>query len=188
MGVRFSVVVVVAIGAGVATRASDLPLRLTASSQSTGIAAGIGRDVEITITRWSTEPERQALAAAFVKLGMFRVLDVLQNAPNVGRIRLTNRPGYDLRFAARCPLPDGGQRLILMTDRPMVHWVTWSQVQMSNYPFALVEVRLDKNGAGIAKHSLTTNLMFDDRDRVVALDRYAGTQVWLQNVSVETRN
>ena len=187
MRIRSSVIAL-AIGAAAAVQASDSALRLTASSDTFGKAAGISRDVEITITRWSTESERQALVAAFFDDGPWAVREMLHKVRRVGRIKVSTQPEYDLRFAARYPLPGRGHRLILMTDRPMSPWVTWSQVPVSDYPFSLVEMHLDQTGAGSGKLSLSTRIMYDDWDRIVALDRYTRTAPWIKNVRVETRD
>jgi hypothetical protein len=178
-------IALLAICAGVTVRASDLPFRMTASSETLGIAAGIGRDVEITITRWSTESEREALVAAFLNQGPWRLLGLLRNTPQLGRIKAPRVTGCYLRFAARDPLPNGGQRLILMTDRPMSPWITWTQVPVSDYPFALIELHLNPTGGGVGKLSLATTVAYDDEHRIVALEHYAGAPVWLQDVRVE---
>jgi hypothetical protein len=60
-------------------------------------------------------------------------------------------------------------------------------VPATDYPFALVELHLDRNGAGIGKLSLSSRIMYDDWDRIIALDRYPVTPTWLQNVRVDAR-
>ena len=182
-----SSIVALAIAASAAAQASDLTLRLTASSDTLGRSAGLGRDVEITITRWSTELEQLALAGVFVKQGPWGLVDTLRKASKVGRIKVSSVAAYDVRFAARYALPRQGQRLILITNRPMSPWVTWTQVPVSDYPFSLVEVHLDQNGTGSGKLSLATRIIYDEEHGIVALDRYSRTPLWIQNVRVEAR-
>jgi hypothetical protein len=177
------------IGTGAEGGASDRPLRLTASSETTGVAAGIARDVDITITRWSTEPERHLLVDAFLHEGPWGLLDVLQRSRSLGRIKPARGRAVDLRFAARYALPGGGLRLILLTDRPLGHWIVWSQmpVSVSDYPFMLVELHFGQNGEGVGKLSLTTRVEYDHEERVVALERFENAPLWIQNVRVEPR-
>jgi hypothetical protein len=189
MRARASWVLALAMVTAAPALASDLPLRLTASSETTGVAAGIARDVEITITRWSTEPDRHSLVDAFLHEGPWGLLDVLQRSRNLGRIKPARGRVADLRFAARYTLPGGGLRLILLTDRPLGHWIVWTQmpVSVSDYPFMLVEVHFDRNGEGTGKLSLTTRVDYDHEARILALERYEKAPVWIQNVRVEPR-
>src|SRR5262245_32435865 len=105
--------------ASVAPRAqtNDLPLRLRAwAVNMSNISTGANSTEDIVIDRWSTEEERQKLIATFLEKGPEKLLDALQDTKRIGYIRLPNSIGYDLHFARRFPLPDGGERFIIATD------------------------------------------------------------------------
>ena len=63
------------------------------------------------------------------------------------------------RYAHRVPQPDGGERIILLTDRPLGSWgrEAWKpsgQAAAPAYSFTLVELRLNKHGRGNGKLDL----------------------------------
>ena len=66
--------------------------------------------------------------------------------------------GYSIKYAYRTPLPDGGERIILATDRRLgTHTTGWQPVRRSqrgavtDYEFTVIEMRLDAKGFGEGK-------------------------------------
>jgi hypothetical protein len=81
------------------------------------IATGANSTVDIAIERWSTEDERQKLITTFKEKGASKLLDTLQDLKRVGYIRLPTSIGYDLHFARQVALDEGGQKILIATDR-----------------------------------------------------------------------
>ncbi len=54
-----------------------------------------------------------------------------------------------------------------------------------DYPFTLVEIRLDKDGKGEGKASVATKITFDKDKNQVELENYSSEPVRLNNVKVE---
>ena len=104
--------------------------------------------------------------------------------------------GYSIKYAYHASLPDGGERIILATDRVLGAQTTaWrpvaatplgaeasAEAAVTDYEFTLFEIRLDAKGLGEGKTSLTTKAILDNEARTVALDNYAATPAILQNV------
>jgi hypothetical protein len=94
--------------------------------------------------------------------------------------------GYSIRYAYRVSLPDGGERIILATDRRLgaftAAWKPAAPATLTDYPFTLIEVRLDSKGVGEGKTSLTTKVIVDNEAKTLALDNYAATSAILMNV------
>ena len=96
--------------------------------------------------------------------------------------------GYSIKYAYRAPLPDGGERIILATDRRLgAHTAGWAPAPtatpVTDYEFTVIEMRLDPKGLGEGKTSLTTKVIVDNAGaRPVALDNYAATPAILGNV------
>jgi len=107
-------------------------------------------------------------------------------APTVGYIWTNEVVGYSIKHAYHASLPDGGERIILLTDRRLGGFTSaWKPVgaaTLIDYEFSLVEIRLDSKGLGEGKTSLTTKVILDNEARTVALDNYAATPAILQNV------
>jgi len=107
-------------------------------------------------------------------------------APTVGYIWTNEVVGYSIKYAYHASLPDGGERIILLTDRRLggftSGWKPVAAATLTDYEFSLVEIRLDSKGLGEGKTSLTTKVILDNEARTVALDNYAATPAILQNV------
>jgi hypothetical protein len=107
------------------------------------------------------------------------------SAPTVGYIWTNDITGYSIKYAYRASTPDGGERIILATDRRLGAYTgAWTPVApaVMDYEFTLVEMRLDAKGLGEGKTSLTTKVILDNEARTVALEDYAATPAILQNV------
>jgi len=111
----------------------------------------------------------------------------LSKAPTVGYLWTNETVGYSIKFAQRIPLPSGGERIILATDRPLgggtAGWRPTLAGTPTNYAFTLIELRMDSKGVGEGKASLTSKVIFDSEAKTLMLDNYAGTPAILQSVS-----
>src|SRR5262245_14428616 len=106
-----------------------LPLRMTAWAVNMGnTATGANGVVEIRITQWSSEESRAALIGTFLDKGQDALLRALEKIPAHGRIRYPGamgpgrassqaQLGNDLRYAWHTALPDGGDNIVIATDR-----------------------------------------------------------------------
>ena len=109
----------------------------------------------------------------------------LGKAPTVGYLWTSEVVGYSIKYAYRIPLPDGGERIILVTDRRLGAGTGGWKVATgtpTDYEFTLIEIRIDSKGLGEGKASLTSKVIFENEAKTLALDNYAATPAVLQNV------
>jgi hypothetical protein len=138
--------------------------------------------VEMLIGRYSTDAERDRLLKALMEKGPEKLLDTLQDLPRVGYIRTPNSIGYDLRYARKVPLPDGGERVIIATDRYISFWEAANRPRTIDYPFTVIELRLNRDGVGEGKMSLATRITMDKDRKQIELENYGSQPVLLQSV------
>ena len=138
--------------------------------------------VSIIVERWSTDEERRAMVQAFMEKGQDGLLTQLRKTPRLGTIRTPNTLGWELHYAVQVPTEDGGRRILLGTDREMGYWEASNQPRTTDYPFTLVEMRLDKEGKGEGKLSLATQISVSKDGRQVELENYSSEPVRLQKV------
>jgi hypothetical protein len=148
---------------------------------------GAGENLKIDVFRWSTDAERDALLGVLKEKGDSGVGATLEKAPTAGYIWDSGSLGYSLRYAQKLTLPDGGERIILVTDRPIGSWgrEAWKatgQGAAPGYPFTLIELRLSKQGRGEGKMSLAARVAADADARTVTLENYAAAPVLINNV------
>ncbi len=160
------------------------------------IATGSNAIVQITVNAWSTAEERERLITTVLEKGSDALLKELQKAPVKGRFRIptARRPdphhlslGLDLHYAWQTPLPDGGRRIVLATDRYIGFQEARSNPRSTDYPITLMEIRVDKDGKGQGKMAVATKISFDKKKNQIELENYASEPVRLNNVEVKVK-
>ena len=174
----------------------SLPLRLTAFAvnMSTVSRPGTTAVMDIRITRWSTEAERERLIGTAIEKGSDALLRALQKMPDHGRISIPGwtgpdphnaRLGWVLHYAFNTPGEDGGQRIGIATDRYIGMWEARNQPRTIDYPFTLIEIRLDPSGKGVGKMAVATKIEFDKKKKQMILENYASEPVRLNEVKID---
>ena len=115
--------------------------------------------VQIDITRWSTAAERTSLLAVLKKDGAEKLLNALQDTRPVGIIKTPDSLGYDLHYANQTPLPDGGRRIVIATDRPIGFWEAANRPRTIDYPFTVIQMEIGKDGKGKGTLSYATKII-----------------------------
>ena len=193
---RLSAVFVLAVAAmeptGSASRLvaaiPEPPLRMSAVAVNmSNVGRGGANVVDIEIDRWSTEAERDDLIAAFNAKGPDALLSKLQGTKRVGYMRLPNTLGYDLHYARKHPGEDGGEQIVIATDRRVGFWEARNQPRTIDYPFTLIDIRLTAGGEGEGKMSVATKISYNKKKHAVELENYASEPVRLTTIKVEAK-
>jgi len=153
-----------------------------AVNNSTTGQAGAGM-IDITVNQWTSEADRDRLMTLFREKGEKSLLSALQDQKPVGTISPPGSVAYDLRYARQLPTAEGGRRIILATDRPMGFWEANNQSRSVDYPFTLIELRVDKNGNGEGKLSVATKLTLENNTLVI--ENYSNQPVMLTEVKAK---
>lgn len=165
---------------GLSAQSRQMPLRFTAlAANLSNVGPSGSTTVEIAIERWSTDGERERLMATFEKKGENALLGALQDLPRVGYIRTPTSVGYDLHFAREYPADEGGRRIFIATDRPIGFWEATNRPRTIDYPFTLIELRVDRDGQGEGKMSLFTKVTYNRDMNQIELENYANQPVML---------
>jgi len=171
-----------------------IPLSMQAQSRATGVRytanainmnTGASGPVEIVVTRWSSDGERDRLMKVMLEQGPEKLLDVLQKMPRVGYLRTPDSIGWDIHFARRAPQPDGGERVVILTDRRIGFWEATNRPRTIDYPFTFIELRLKGDTDGEGKLSLATKIIGDKENNLITLENYDIQPVMLKNVKRE---
>jgi hypothetical protein len=180
----------------VAAAAAVATLTLTAYAQTMGSPArytanainmnrGAAGTIEIVVDRWSTDAQRDKLMAVMKDAGPEKLLDALQDMPRMGYFRTPGQVGIDIHFARRVPQAEGGERVVLVTDRRIGFWEAANQPRSIDYPFTVIELRLNRDGEGEGKMSIATKIIADKENNIVTLENYDLQPVMLTNVKAE---
>ena len=164
------------------------PERFTANAVSLSPEYGTGqRIVEINVDRWSPNAERERLVSTLQTKGPNELLKQLQKNKPVGRIRTPDSLGYDLRYAQQTPLPEGGRMIVIATDRPIGFWEATQRPRSIDYPFTVIQMKLDREGNGSGTISYATRIVAHENN-VIELEDFATQPIMLNNIKAEPKN
>ena len=137
--------------------------------------------VDITINQWSPDAQRDRLLQVFRDKGQDALLSELQKAPVVGYINTPGSLRYDLHFARQRPEAEGGRTIFIMTDRYVNAWEAMNRPRRIDYPFTLIQLKVDKDGKGVGKASIATKIT-ETKNGTIELEDFANVPVMLNEV------
>ena len=151
-----------------------------------GVAQQRGKTntIQIAIQRWSTPQEREMLVNTLRDKGREALAEALSRMPAVGWIRLPNTRSQDLRYAWQAPLPDGGRRVVIATDRIVNYAELTTASRTQNYEFSVAEIHFDKDGKGEGKLSPLAKVDIDKATNQIEVEDYTSQPVRLLQVKV----
>jgi hypothetical protein len=141
--------------------------------------------VFITVERWSTPEERNQLIEAFKTGGQDALFKVLTKLPKVGYIRVPQTTAWNLHYAYQWPQDDGGRIIVIATDRKVGMREAASSYRSMDYPFELIQMKLDKEGRGEGKLSFATKIALSKDGTRIELENYGTTPAMLKNIEAK---
>jgi hypothetical protein len=173
------------VGAAAAAQAqtNGQPEHFTA--MAVNMNAGRSGVVEIGVDRWSSDADRDKLLNIVMTQGPEKLLDALQDMPRMGYLRTPDSIGVDIHFARRLRGEDGGERVVLVTDRRIGFWEAANRPRSIDYPFTVIELRLNNDGEGEGKISIATKIIADQENKIITLENYDAQPVMLTQVRRE---
>ena len=181
---RCSLAAALAVAAPVlaADPSESFSARVVSFEQPMGRAPGL---LQIRVTRWSTDLERDALTSALMKDGQNGVIDELKKMPAAGVIRTPGTAGYTFRYARRIAAANGDEELLVVIDRPIGFAEFRQGWQTVDYPFTIVQMTLNAQGEGSGRMMGATKLSADNATGDIAFEHYNVSPQLLQNVRRE---
>ncbi len=140
--------------------------------------------VDIAITRWSTDAEREMLLGVLKEAGQPAMLVEMEKLPQVGYIKMPDTMGVALFYARSNELPDGTRQVVLATDRT-VGMATRSP-QASQYDATIIEMRFKKGSEKGEGKMVLAGKASIGKDGKVQISNYQGEPVRLMDVKSKT--
>lgn len=177
----------VAVGAP----AASLPMQdqdrlvFNATAQHIGTGPSGQTPIIITIERWSTVDERDALEETFIADGMQALADALRDAPEVGFIRAPSMrsTSWRLRYAIGYDDGKGGRIIRMATDRPISFVEAVRRPQQTwDFNVTLIELAVDADGNGSGTLIAGAEFAYDQTHDTFSLKTISSQPVRLNNV------
>ena len=154
----------------------------------TAVAADVGTGktalTEITVSRWSTDQEREMLLTTLQEFGPDKLVDALSKIrPPVGYIYMPGRVRSYFLYARNNVLPDGSRHVVLATNRPPI---VVSSARSTEYQFTLVEIHLGADGKGEGKLAPAAKISWDKGAKEIEIENYDTPSQHLLQVTAKT--
>ena len=133
---------------------TKLPKRITIQAQAMGTTTQMGRTFNMTliIEEFSTPDDQKALLEAFNAKQNEGLVNALSKMNSKGRMSITGTLGYDVNYIRQFPMPDGGMKIRLVTDRPITFGEAWADSRSRDFSLSGAEIILsadDKQNSGM---------------------------------------
>ena len=138
-----------------------------------------GVELRADVLNWSTDEERAAAIEAMAAEDPRAALTAL---PTAGVVWRTGSPvGHAIKYAHRREIPDGGEVVTLVTDRPIgsssfTPWVAEPPAETA-LAYSVVELAVPAAGSGEGTMAIAAEVRIDAAAATVALDRSGRTAV-----------
>lgn len=165
---------------GNAVYTDDAKVKETYRANAIALGRGLA-DLQITITRWTTDEERDLLLKTLVEQGQEAMLKILEKQKETGFMRLPNTMGYRLYYAYQIQ-DSNRRRIVVATDRPVSMVEAWRNGRSMDYAITLIQLQLDENNKGEGWMGFAVKLKFDPEKKTLDIENYGTDPVQLKSV------
>jgi len=157
------------------------------------IPPGTTATIDIVITRWTTDGERDALFDTLAADGQRQLVRDLRRQDETGWIRVTGPsgratrmttfPSERLRFARQMPLDGGGRRIILALDRPISMYEAVNRPRWRNHDVTVFFIDLDAENVGAGQLAIGVQLEVNSETNTLTVESFGTEPVRLIRVT-----
>lgn len=157
------------------------------------LPVGTNARIDINITRWSTDEERQQLFEELAENGQRGLVQAMRRQPETGWVRVlstgrgagrtSSMPSERLRYARQIPLEGGGRRIVLGVDRPITMYEALNQPRWRNFDVTLFFIDLDEENVGAGQLAIGVQLTVEKETNTLKIESFATEPVRLTRVT-----
>ena len=149
-----------------------------------GAVAGRTFGLTVYVQELTSDGEVQELAATLKHKGQDGLLSALEDLKDKGRVAPTGSVGTGMRVVRIHPTKDGGEHIVLMTDRPISFAELYNGTRSRDYPFGIVVLNVDKDGKGTGSFAPLCKMKFNKKNEL-EIEHYGQKPFRLANVNRE---
>ena len=160
---------------------AQAPEKFSGILMSTGAVGGLVQ-FRLQIEEYTTDADRQKYTDILRNQGWEELRDALVDV-RTGRFIPASQTGHDIAFARSMP-HETGRIIRLVTARPLNVFSVRGSVRNSEYPFGIVELRLDEEGNGSGSVYAAAHLEFNDEGQP-EIESYGNPPLSITSISVQ---
>jgi hypothetical protein len=159
-----------------------LPAQYSATAYGqAGRVAGKSFGLTIFVTDLTDDATVQTLEAALKDKGQDGLVSALGKIKDKGRVAPTGSVGTGFRFVRIRPTKDGGQHIVLVTDRPISFPELYNSTRSTDYKIGIVVLDVDKDGKGAGSFAPLCKVKFNKNNQL-EIENYGQKPFRLGNV------
>jgi len=132
-----------------------------------GTVAGKSFGLNVYIDAVSPEGQVDELIEILRQKGQDGLVSALEKSKDVGRIAPTGSVGTTMRVILINPRPDGGQHIVLATNRPIAFGELYNGTRSRDYPIGILVLNVDGNGKGTGTFAPLCKVKFNKKKELV---------------------
>jgi hypothetical protein len=154
---------------------ADEEIRETFRANVIGATRGRSTQMDIRITRWTTDEERAGLMGVVMDNDSRALARAVRNEESVGFLQIRGQRSHRLRYSRQSVAEDGSRTIVLATDRPVAMREATGNTQSMDFSITIAVLQLDAEGNGEGTLTVGNELIFDKAANRLEVSN-AGTQ------------
>jgi hypothetical protein len=146
----------------------------------------MGSPVDIWVNEYTTDDVAQKLAATLDQKGQQALLNEILDL-HVGQLRIGTSTSYPISVARQRVNADGSRIVVLVSNRPFVGFQPQGGTRIQDYPFGVVEIKLDAQGKGEGQIIGSAQLSFSEDKKNLNIASYAVQPGRLSDVKTKAK-
>jgi len=146
-----------------------------------GSTSGKTFGLTVYVQELTSDGDVQELAATLKNKGQDGLVKALEDIKDKGRVAPTGSVGTGMRVVRIRPLKDGGQHIVLVTNRPISFPELYNGTRSRDYQFGIVVLNVDKDGKGTGSFAPLCKIKFNKKNEL-EIEHYGQKPFRLANV------
>jgi hypothetical protein len=160
----------------------DVPAQYAATAfGQSGSVAGKSFGLTIYVQELTRDGDVEELAATLRHKGQDGLVSALEKINDKGRVAPNGSVGTGMRVVRIRSTKDGGQHIVLATNRPISFPELYNSTRSTNYKIGIVVLDVDKDGKGTGSFSPLCKVKFNKKNEL-EIEHYGQKPFRLANV------
>ena len=154
---------------------------MPATDGQSGSTAGKTFGLTVYLQELTSDGQVEELMATLKHKGQDGLVSALENIKDLGRVSPTASVGTGMRFVRIRPTKDGGQHIVLATNRPISFPELYNATRSAQYKIGIVVLDVDKDGKGTGSFAPLCKVKFNKKNEL-EIEHYGQKPFRLANV------
>jgi hypothetical protein len=160
----------------------DVPVRYAAVAfGQSGSVAGKSFGLTVYVQELTSDGEIEELAATLKHKGPDGLVSTLEDIKDKGRVAPAGSVGTGMRVVRIHLTKDGGQHIVLATNRPISFPELYNGTRSRDYKFGIVVLNVDRDGKGTGSFAPLCKVRFNQKSEL-EIEHYGQKPFRLANV------